>query len=433
MILPLARKNYSVWKQKFKNISNITPEIKKLVSDMRETLDLTSGVGLAAPQIGQPLRLFIINFGKLREVFINPKIITYGKEKDQLEEGCLSVPGSRGVVKRSTGLEMEYEDLKGTRKRASLKGYYARIAQHEYDHLSSIFYVDRITDKKKIHTYKPIKIVFFGTPEFGAIILKSLYGQHLVGDYKLQLVVTGPDKPSGRGKEPALSIVKKTAASFGLPIAQPVSLNNPAFINSLKKLKPDFIVLAAYGKIIPKSILRIPSKAAINVHPSLLPKYRGASPISTAILNGDKLTGVTIINMNEKIDEGDILASVKLPISAKATTQSLAKKLAVAASRLIHHVLHLYSAGKIKPRPQEGGRPTYTRLLKKEGGFIDWQNPPENLNQMVRAYFPWPGVWTKFNGKILKLLPENKVQLEGKKPISLEEFKAGHADFTLNW
>ncbi|OGY26416.1 MAG: hypothetical protein A2Z42_04635 [Candidatus Woykebacteria bacterium RBG_19FT_COMBO_43_10] len=433
MILPLAKHSAPIWKQKFKNISKISPEIKKLVADMRETLELTSGVGLAAPQANAPLRLFIVDYGRLKEVFINPKITNYGKETDSVEEGCLSVPRVRGEVNRVVRIEIDYIDLKGVRKKAALSGYFARIVQHEYDHLSSVFYTDRVVDKKSLYTYKPIKIVFFGTPEFGAIILQTLYGQQLVGEYSIDLVVTAPDKPSGRGQQLTPSEVKKMAERFNLPVVTPDSIKNVKLINQLKKLEPDFIVLASYGKLIPEEILSIPKKGALNVHPSLLPKYRGASPIAAAILNGDKFTGITIMKMNEKMDEGDILAVVKIRVSPKDTSETLSIKLANVATRLIHHVLHLAAAAKIKPKPQDHKRATYTKFLKKADGYIDWKNPPKNLEAAIRAYYRWPGVWTRYKGKILKLLPNKMVQLEGKEPTVLSEFKTGHLDFTLGW
>jgi len=433
MILPLTRNSDPIWKQKFQNVRQITPEIKRLVRDMKETLKLTSAVGLAAPQVGVPLRLFIINYARLKETFINPKIIRYGKETNQIEEGCLSVPCSRGNVNRTNEIEIEYTDLKGNKKAAKLSGYYARIAQHEHDHLYSTFYIDRILYKKDICTYKPIKIVFFGTPDFGATILKSLIGQKLVGEYKIPLVVTMPDKPAGRGQELAASPVKKLANEFNIPVITPETLKDAKFIKRLRDLEPDFLVLAAYGQFLPKEILEIPTKYPVNIHPSLLPKYRGPSPIPSAILNGDKYTGVTMMLMSGKMDSGDILAAARLKIALRDTTASLEAKLAELGASLIHHVLHLATIGKIEPQPQDHTKATYSKILKKEDGLIDWKNPPENLERIIRAYHPWPSVWTKYQGKTLKLLPNRMVQMEGKEPVSLQQFKSGHPDFTLDW
>lgn len=433
MILKLTKYTDPVWKSKFRNIPQITPEIKRLVNNMRETLEITSGVGLAAPQINEPLRLFITDYGKLRETFINPKITRLGKETDEVEEGCLSVPCKRGLVTRATEAEIEYLDIKGEKKKMILRGYYARIVQHEYDHLSSTFYINRILDEKKIYAYKSIKVVYFSSSEFGLPVLRTLYGQQLVGEIKVNLVVTNPDKPAGRGKEIRVSPVKTVANEFNLPVSTPTLLKqNRELIKELKAASPDFLIVASYGKIIPRALLRIPKKGSINVHPSLLPKYRGASPIQAAILNGDPSTGVTIMKMNEKMDEGDILASIRMKVSAKDTQFSLSAKLSNIGANLILHVLHLTYINKIKAKPQDPSKATYTKILIKEDGYVDWKNPPDKLNNMIRAYYPWPGTWTKYNGKILKLLPEKKVQLEGKEPVGLEEFKRGHQNFSLD-
>ena len=434
MILPLTKHTDGVWKHKFSNIPTITPDIKRLVADMKETLELTSGVGLAAPQVSKNLRLFIIDFGSLREVFINPKIIKYGKDTDEQEEGCLSVPGVRGMVNRPVQVEIEYLGIKGSKKKATLKGYYARIVQHEYDHLSSTFYINRILDKSKIYTYKPIKIVFIGTPVFGSTILRKLYGQQIVGEYIVQLVITAPDKPAGRGNLTLSSEVKQLANSFKLPVMEPVNVkNNKELVSQLKALSPDFLIVASYGKILPQEMLGIPKKGSLNVHPSLLPKYRGPSPIQSAILNGDKYTGVTIMQMNEKMDEGDILSTARVRISVKDNSHSLSEKLASLGSTLIIQTIHLNFHNKLKPRLQNSKLATYSKIIKKEDGLIDWKKPPENLSNMIRAYYPWPGVWTRFGGKIVKLLPENKVQIEGKEPVDLKQFQNGHQDFTLEW
>ena len=434
MILKLTKNTDPIWKQKFQNVKKITPEIKKLVGDLMETVDITSAVGLAAPQVGAALRLFVISYGRLKEAFINPKIVRRGKETNEIEEGCLSIPCVRGAVNRVNEIEIDYLDLKGRTKKATLSGYYARIAQHEYDHLSRSFYTDRILDQKKLYTYKTIKIVFFGTPNFGSIILKSLIGQKLVGEYNIPLVVTAPDKPAGRGKELKPSPVKELALQFDIPVETPAILkNNSELINKLKSIEPDFIVLASYGKIVPKEILEIPKKAPLNIHPSLLPKYRGPSPIQAALLNGDKYTGITVMKMNEKLDKGEIIGTARLTIKKTDTSESLSERLANLGASLTHHVLHIMTVGDIKPKPQSPTGTSFTKLIQKENGMVDWKKPPENLERLIRAYYPWPGAWARYNGKILKLLPNHMVQFEGKEPVKLEDFKRGHPEFNLVW
>lgn len=446
MILKITKNTDPIWKKKFVDVE-VTPQLTRIVADMKETLDFTQGVGLAAPQVGYPYRLFIVDYADLKETFINPKIISKNEETDFVEEGCLSIPGYRGLAERQTELEVEYTDLTGKRKKAKVSGFYARIIQHEYDHLGSIFYTERVKRKQDLYHFEPIKIVFFGSNEFSAVILKSIIGLSVVGDYSIPLVVTSPDQPTGRGQRIQPSVVKNLAKEFDIPVVTPERLakkeedtfvlTNTDFYQHIKKLSPDIIVLAAYGKILPKEILEIPKIAPVNVHPSLLPKYRGPSPIQAAILNGDKTTGVTIMKMNEKMDEGDVYLKGRYTLKADETGESLTFALAKIGKDLLHHVIHYLSIKKLKAKPQDTTKATYTKIIKKEDGKIDLNKPPKNLERMIRAYHPWPGVWTNYKIKDqelrIKLLPNRMVQLEGKTAIKLKDFKAGHKDFTLVW
>lgn len=442
MILKITKSTDPVWKKKFVDVAT-TPQLEKIVADMSETLAFTMGVGLAAPQVGYPYRLFIISYGDLKETFLDPKLISKGQETDWVEEGCLSIPGHRGLVERSTEVEIEYTNLAGVRKRGKLSGFYARIFQHEYDHLNSTFYVQRIQKPKHLYKFAPIRIVFFGSNDFSATILLSLIGQTFVGDYTIPLVVTSPDRPAGRGQQLQVSPVKKLTQQFNIETIAPeklarrrgetFELTNTDVFEQIKKSKPDVLVLASYGKILPKEILTLPKYAPINVHPSLLPKYRGPSPIQAPILNGDKTTGVTIMQMNEKMDEGELYIKGRYELKPNETADSLSKTLAELAKDLLHHTIHYLIIKKIKTRPQDPTKASYTKIIKREDGRIDWKKPPKNLDRMVRAYFPWPGVWTEYNGKILKLLPEKMVQLEGKNPVKLKVFKQGYKDFDLDW
>jgi methionyl-tRNA formyltransferase len=346
-------------------------------------------------------------------------------------------------VERSTEIEIEYTDTKGQRKRGKLSGFYARIIQHEYDHLNSTFYIQRIQKPKHLYKFDPINIVFFGSSEFSATVLLSLIGQTFVGDYTIPLVITSPDKPTGRGQKVQPSTVKRLTQQFNIETIEPeklarrngdiFELTNKDVYDKIKKLKPDVLVLASYGKILPKEILDLPKYAPVNVHPSLLPKYRGPSPIQSPLLNGDKVTGVTIMKMNEKMDEGDIYVKSRYEIKEGETAESLSKALADISKDLLHHTIHYLAIKKIKTRPQDHSKATYTKIIHREDGKIDWQKPPKNLERLIRAYYSWPGVWTQYDGKILKLLPEHKVQLEGKNPVSLKDFKSGHKDFNLIW
>ncbi len=442
MILKITKKTDPVWKKKFSDVE-LSPAITKLAADMKETLAFTQGVGLAAPQVGYPYRLFIVDYADLKETFINPKIISKNEdETDLVEEGCLSIPGYRGLVERPTELEIEYLTIDGKKKSAKVSGFYARIIQHEYDHLNSTFYIDRIKKSKHLYSFDPIRIVFFGSSDFSAIILNSLIGLSVVGDYAIPLIVTSIDKPTGRGNKIQSSPVKTLAEQWGIKVITPerlakkvggsFELTNIEALEKIKAADPEVLVLASYGKILPKEILELPKYAPVNVHPSLLPKYRGPSPIQTAILNGDKTTGVTIMRMNEKMDEGEFYLKAKYQLKGSETASELSDTLANLGKDLLHHVVHYLALKKIKTKPQDHTKATYTKIINKEDGKIDFAKPPKNLEAMIRAYHPWPGVWGDYNGKVLKLLPDRMVQLEGKNPIKLKDFRAGHKDFRLD-
>ena len=274
-----------------------------------------------------------------------------------------------------------------------------------------------------------------GTPEFGAIILEGLIN----GGYKPILVITEPDKPVGRKQVLTPPPVKVLAKRYKISVKQPEKI--ASLKSELLDLKPDLILVAAYGQILPKEILEIPKYGCLNVHPSLLPRWRGPSPIQYTILSGDKKTGVTIILMDEKIDHGPIIAmlNVKGEIS-NVTYQKLHDKLAKLGAELLIETIPKWIKGKIKPKPQDESKATYTKILTREDGKIDWKKPIDYIERQVRALNPEPGTYTLYKGKILKILETEiqnnkliikKVHLAGKKPMSFEDFLRGHQDFSI--
>ena len=275
------------------------------------------------------------------------------------------------------------------------------------------------------------KIIFFGTPRFAQIVLENLINSQ----YKPSMVVTAPDAKTGRGQTLSPTPVKQTALNNNIEVtARPVLAEPPARTG----LVPDLAILVAYGKLIPKVIIEIPKFGFINVHPSLLPKHRGPSPIQTAILDGEKTTGVTLMKLDKELDHGPILAQKEVPIESSDTHLSLIEKLGLIGSNLLLEVLPDYLSGKIKPKDQDHKKATLTKKITKEDGHIDLLNPPSPkvLDRMIRAYYPWPTVWGEIEtGKLrIKLLPEKMVQVEGKKPISYEDFQKGYGNkfpFTL--
>lgn len=268
---------------------------------------------------------------------------------------------------------------------------------------------------------KDLKILFFGTSMFAVPALNKLKeaGYEIVG------VVTQPDKPVGRKQELVPSPVKVAAQKLGIQIFQPTSPLSPpqawgGIKGGVELMKDvDLFVVASYGKIIPKAILDIPKYGVLNIHPSLLPKYRGASPIHAAILNGDTETGVTIIKMDEELDHGPIVASTKLQITNhKPQFEELHDQLAEIGADLLIRILPDYISGKIKPTAQDHDKATYTKIITKDDARVDWNKSAEEIERMVRAYHKWPVAWTTLDGKRLKVYEAESIEAEhqGYKP-----------------
>lgn len=284
-------------------------------------------------------------------------------------------------------------------------------------------------NQKNPPTHQPtsLKTLFFGTPRLAQIVL----GKLINSPYKPQLIVTTSDKRVGRGQKLAPSPVKQTAVKNHIEVLQPKGSNDLRL--TINDLRFDLAILVAYGKIIPKEILQIPKYGFINVHPSILPKYRGPSPIQTAILAGEEKTGVTIMLLDQKIDHGPILAQREVTIEKTDTHESLIENLGKIGSDLLIEVLPYYLAGDLQPKPQDHSKATYTKIIKKSDGFLNLKNPPDPqaLDHIVRAFYPWPGVWTKLrtqNSKLItiKFLPGNLILPEGKKPMTIKEFLNGY-------
>lgn len=252
----------------------------------------------------------------------------------------------------------------------------------------------------------PTRIVFMGTPAFAVPSLQAL--QHAAPRHGWQIVavVTQPDRPAGRGKQVSAGPVKAAAQSLGLPILQPPTLRKaPQAVAELAALAPDLMVVAAYGLILPRRVLEIPTFGCINVHASLLPAYRGASPISAAILDGLSVTGVSIMLMDEGMDTGPVLTQASLPIAPDDTTGTLSERLAQRGATLLVETLPRWLAGDLSPIPQSElpGTPSVCRLIEKEAGRIDWNQPATTLARMTRAYDPWPGAFTTWKGAPFKI------------------------------
>jgi len=298
-------------------------------------------------------------------------------------------------------------------------------------------------------------IIFIGTPEFSVPTLKSLIADER---FSVCAVITAPDAKVGRKQILTPPPVKVEAEKHDIKILQPKDIKD--VINDIDEMKPDAIVTIAYGQILPEKILNIPKHGCLNLHASLLPKYRGASPIQTAIANGEGETGATLMKMDKGMDTGDIIAQEKIKIEKEETGESLHDKLAGLSAAAAVKYIPQYLDGALKPKPQDKQQATYAPKLTRNNGKIDWNKSAEEIERLIRAFHPWPGTWCKWNNKTLKIiavfnikkinkyepgtvfLHDNKLtvqcgknaiiikelQLEGKNKMSGQEFLAGHKE-----
>ena len=247
-----------------------------------------------------------------------------------------------------------------------------------------------------------------GTPDFSVPVLDAL----IEAGHEIAGVVTQPDKPKGRGKAVAMTPVKEKALEHGLSVYQPLKVRTPEFVQVLRELKPDVMVVVAFGQILTKEVLDIPPLGCVNVHASLLPKYRGAAPIQWAVIDGEKETGVTTMMMDEGIDTGDMLEKEIVPIEDEETGDSLHDKLMAAGARLIVSTLKKIQDGTIERTPQTDEETCYARMLKKDMGDVDWSLDAHAIERLVRGLNSWPGTYTKWNGKTVKIWKAKAVDRE---------------------
>ncbi len=252
-----------------------------------------------------------------------------------------------------------------------------------------------------------------GTSEFAVPALTALNKSI----YEVALVVTQPDRPKGRGRKLVPSPVKAAAVKMGYDVIQPEKINTDEFVEKISEIIPDLFVVAAYGHKLTESLLNIPPKGTVNIHPSLLPKYRGPAPIQWAIINMEQKTGVTTMLMDAGLDTGAILQAAEVIIASDDTTDTLGARLSLMGADLLIDTIDTLTAEKIKPVPQDNDLATYAPLFKKKDGHIDWTAPAENIEAFIRGVTPWPGAFTFFNGKRLKIFKADMVQGDaGAKP-----------------
>lgn len=418
--------------------------LKEQIDLMTVALRAEGGVGLAANQLGFDNSVLIVECPYKDKglfpltIFVNPEIVELSDETDLMDEGCLSLPPIELETERSLKLKIKYQDELGKWHKFAPKDFVARILQHETDHLNGILFTDRVREKY-LNDYpelKNLKIVYIGSGDFAEIILKGL----IVLGLNIPLVITEQGKPAGRDKKVKPTKVYELAKLFELDTIETSDIKTNIY--NIKKIDPDLIILSDFGQIIPAEILDMPDLGALNLHPSLLPKYRGATPIQSAILSGDETTGVSLIKMVPKIDEGPILAQIKADILEDDNAQELEKRLAVSAVKLLFLALPRLVRNELKPFDQGRDDKTKTHKFKKEEGEIDWKSSPQEIDRQIRAFFPWPGTYTIIDGKRLIIqkahLDSGKlildlVQPEGKSPMPFTDFLRGFKRNKPKW
>ena len=260
-----------------------------------------------------------------------------------------------------------------------------------------------------------LRTVFMGTPDFALQTLQGLIdaGCNLVGVY------TQPDRPKGRGKQLAAPPVKELAEKYNISVYQPLKLRQPEAVAELEALAPDLIVVVAYGQILPKSVLDIPAHGCINVHASLLPKYRGAAPINKAIIDGETETGITTMYMDVGLDTGDMLVKRSLSIGPEETAGELHDRLAVLGRETMEETLKQLCSGTLQREAQDDEQSSYASMMKKEDGRIDWSRSAKQVHDHVRGLDPWPGAYTTYHGELLKLAATSPETISGGHPGSV--------------
>lgn len=433
-------------------IKRVTAELKELAQSMLDTMYAENGIGLAAPQINQSIRLLVTGLKNTKEgedripetVLFNPEIKRRSKTRAKHSEGCLSIPHITGVVERSSAVTVTGLDVNGHKTTISAEGMFARVMQHEIDHLNGVLFTDRLIK---------YRVVFYGTSEFAVPALQRLI-EH--PQFEIVAVVTETDKPAGRGHKLVLSPVKQLASTNNIPLLQPQSLiishkddnvakNAADAIKTLGNLKPDFQIVASYGKILPQNVLNFAKIASLNLHPSLLPKYRGATPIQSAILNGDKEIGTCVMLMSAEMDAGPVLSMYKHRISNADTSGEVIERLARLSAIQLVMTLEDILADKAEFWEQDHAKATYSKKITVDDAKIDWTKNFGDIVNHIRAMSKKPGAWTNVNDIKIKILSakldENnqpvfdQIIIPGKSAMSMSDLKNGYpkiAEFFTN-
>lgn len=442
--LPVIPVPANILRQKAQKVTEFGPALHTLAQQMVQTMRNYNGMGLAAPQVNESKQLIVLEYEPTERdeariplmVLANPVITNSSKETEWMDEGCLSIPTVEVPVKRPSEITVLAQDLEGNRVKIRAKDLLSRILQHEIDHTNGILMVDRAYPR--LAELRNLRIMFMGTPKHVGVYLTALAATEM----RVVGVITETDKPAGRKQVLTSPPIKKLAELHELPVFQFESLKDKAVQQQIRDLQPDLVIVAAYGKIIPAAVLEIPKHGFLNIHYSLLPALRGASPHQTAVLQGLKETGYTIFKLDAGMDTGPILIQKKVAIERDDTSQTLLEKMARLSAATLLEVLPGYVAGERRLRPQNNELATATRLFTKEDGLIDWNKPVEQIDQQIRALQPWPIAYTIVGTERVQILLSHVeehqlvidvVQPAGKQPMTFADYLRGDRENRLTF
>jgi len=435
MVLKIRKTTDPILREPVEKVVDFGFEFQKLIDGMIDTMQKNNGVGLAAPQVGVSKNVFVCGFEPQDEeknplnfpltVICNPEIVNFSSEKCKMVEGCLSFPGIELLIKRPENLVIKGQDRYGKDIEIKADKLYARAIQHEFDHLNSTLLIDRLEE---------IKVIFIGTGTLGAKTLELLVDDP---QYKILAIITSDEKKViSRNKSGKKNIILNIAKKNKLNTIITNNIKKPEVIEKIKALKPELGIMADFGQIIPKEVLNTPKHGVINIHPSLLPRHRGPSPIQETILSGDKVAGVTLILTSERMDAGDILAQTAVELSGSETSSILKDYLSELGATLLLNSIPYYLAGDLKPIPQKEERATYTKIIKPEDGYVARETKAVEVERKVRAFDEWPKVYTKIGDKRIQIIATHfdegnnfvidRVKPEGKKEMSYADFINGY-------
>ncbi len=416
-----------------------SPELEHLIRDMSEALNaFPEGVALAAPQLGVSYRLFIVRKDRTLpsteealkstpavEVYVNPEIVKTSRKRMKVDEGCLSVHGVYGTTKRHERVTITARRPDGSHLSRGAGGLMAQIFEHEIDHLNGILFTDHADNFIHLPNGSARPFAFFGTPAIARDTLALLLERGFVPS----VVVTSPDAPSGRGLSLTPSKAKLLAHANNIPVLSPEKLDEKS-ISEIKAFGCEYAVCVAYGRLFPEALISAFPLGVLNVHYSLLPKYRGATPLETALLSGDSETGVTVQKMVKELDAGDIIAQKAIAISANETARELRPRLIELGANLLVDTLPSFLSGAVTPLPQDSSLATRAYKIKKEDGLLSLDAPAtENWNK-YRAYADSIGTYFFEKGKRMKIIKASlqkgafiieRVIPEGKREIAYAE------------